>query len=107
MYGSTTTLINKAVLVMLSCSFSTYRRIGRLVKLLKDKNLYDNTLIVVVSDNGGPIANTAGASNFPLRGGKYGNFQGGVRANAFLSGGYIPVGRRGITKHGLTAMEDW
>ena len=67
-----------------------------LVDRLKYHNMWDNTLMVVTSDNGGPIdPDESGATNFPLRGGKYSDFEGGVRAVAFASGGYIPPERRG------------
>jgi arylsulfatase I/J len=43
----------------------------------------------------GPIGRNAGANNFPLRGGKYSNFEGGVRGTAFASGGLIPAKMQG------------
>lgn len=46
--------------------------IGRVVALLKEKGMYDNTLIAFSSDNGGPIA--GGANNVPLKGGKFANW---------------------------------
>ncbi|KAG5190928.1 arylsulfatase B-like protein [Tribonema minus] len=82
-------------------------RIGRIIQTVKDKGLWDNALILVMSDNGGPISVEGGASNFPLRGGKYGNFEGGVRTNAFVSGGFVPAAQRGTTVDGFVAVEDW
>jgi len=83
--------------------------IGNVVAALKSKGLYDNTLIVFSADNGGPIYNngTAGANNYPLRGGKMSNWEGGVRVNAFASGGFIPPSQRGTKKEDLIALWDW
>lgn len=91
--------------------------IGLIVTKLKDTNMWENTLVVVMADNGGPIYGepgftctecdgAAGGNNFPLRGGKHSNFEGGVRVNAFISGGLVPVSRRGATVTGLIAIED-
>ena len=86
-------------------------KIGEVIKAIKDKGMYDNTLIVLSSDNGGPIyANgKRGGNNYPLRGGKMSNFEGGVRSNAFISGGYLPQERRGIIlgDEALIGIEDW
>lgn len=83
--------------------------LGTVVQALKDKNMYDNTLIVMSSDNGGPVyeRGAAGASNYPLRGGKRGNFEGGIRANGFVSGGLVPHEMRGRQLSGLTTLWDW
>ena len=50
-------------------------QIGRVVDALKAKNMWQNTLWMSSADNGGPIYNngSAGANNFPLRGGKMSN----------------------------------
>lgn len=50
---------------------------------------------------------TSGANNFPLRGGKMNNWEGGIRANAFVSGGYLPADRRGQKEEGLITAWDW
>ncbi|KAH9257805.1 hypothetical protein BASA81_003823 [Batrachochytrium salamandrivorans] len=80
--------------------------VGRIVDALKRGGLYDNTLVLFFSDNGGPIYNPGSASNHPLRGGKYSEFEGGVRTNAFASGGIIPPAQRGQTSHDLIHVAD-
>eukprot|EP00611_Tribonema_gayanum_P006377 TRINITY_DN15679_c0_g1_i1.p1 TRINITY_DN15679_c0_g1~~TRINITY_DN15679_c0_g1_i1.p1 ORF type:complete len:410 (-),score=31.52 TRINITY_DN15679_c0_g1_i1:415-1524(-) len=82
-------------------------RVGRLVQTLQDTGMWSNTLIVVVADNGGPASRDGGASNYPLRGGKYGTLEGGIRGNAFVSGGFLPRTMRGKVLSGLVAIEDW
>jgi arylsulfatase A-like enzyme len=47
----------------------------------------ENYLILVTSDNGGPVWRwTAGGNNYPLRGNKGENWEGGLRSRAFLFG---------------------
>lgn len=89
--------------------------VGRLVAALKSTGMYDNTLIVMSSDNGGPMYYLAsgsehgygGANNWPLKGGKASNWQGGIRVNAFVSGGAVPASQRGTKAAGLAALWDW
>merc|ERR1719201_1382260 len=70
--------------------------LANVTKALKAKGMWDNTLLVVTSDNGGPsFSDQQAASNFPLRGGKYTEFEGGLRTNAFVSGGLLPAAMRG------------
>eukprot|EP00927_Polykrikos_kofoidii_P044750 TRINITY_DN38633_c0_g1_i1.p1 TRINITY_DN38633_c0_g1~~TRINITY_DN38633_c0_g1_i1.p1 ORF type:complete len:617 (-),score=75.20 TRINITY_DN38633_c0_g1_i1:393-2033(-) len=82
--------------------------LGRLVGKLKARGLWEDLLIVLTSDNGGPVnlAESA-ATNHPLRGGKYSNFEGGVRSTAFVSGGFIPRHRRGVKLGELIHVSDW
>jgi len=85
---------------------------GKIVAKLKDKGMWDNTLMVVSSDNGGPTYNLpvigpGGASNAPLRGGKMSDWEGGVRVNAFVSGGAVPVAKRGTKLADFIHMADW
>jgi arylsulfatase A-like enzyme len=52
--------------------------VGRVLDSLKKNNLLENTLVVFLSDNGGPIA-ANGSSNGPLKGQKGSLWEGGVR----------------------------
>ena len=52
--------------------------VGNVLKTLHDKNLDDNTIVVFMSDNGGPTL-TNSSSNVPLRGYKGQMWEGGIR----------------------------
>ena len=64
-----------------------------MVAVLEQEGIHDDTIIVVASDNGGQICPLCGQSNYPLRGAKRNNFEGGVRTPAIVSGPGIPSGR--------------
>ena len=70
---------------MLSCADES---IANVTAKLKEKGLWDDTLVIVTTDNGGPTALCAvqGSSNEPLRGGKCTIWQGGTTGDALLSG---------------------
>lgn len=51
--------------------------IGKVVATLKSAGVWENTLLFFISDNGGPLAQSA--DNTPLRGGKHTDYEGGVR----------------------------
>ena len=67
------------------------------------------TIIVFSADNGGWLlpSGRAGASNWPLRGGKVSDFEGGVRAVSFISGGYLPSYLNGSRHTGYISVADW
>lgn len=83
--------------------------VGNLTRLLKAKGMYENTIMVFSADNGGPIYynGTAGANNFPLKGGKMNNWEGGIRVNSWISGGFLPNHMRGIKYNGLVTAWDY
>ena len=77
---------------------------GLVVDLLNEKGMWDNTIFVVSSDNGGA---PCGGSNYPLRGSKGSFFEGGVRVVAFANGGLLPDNMRGKTTEGFIHIADW
>jgi arylsulfatase A-like enzyme len=81
--------------------------IGHTVDTLKRNNLWDTTLFVYLSDNGGQICNGGYANNGMLRGGKKMILEGGIRTPAFLAGGVIPSNLRGSEKNGYVYIPDW
>ncbi len=56
-----------------------------------------------ISDNGGSA--TYGGSNFPLRGAKWGLWEGGIRSHGFVHGQRLD--ERGETRRGLMHITDW
>eukprot|EP01060_Flectonema_neradi_P036510 TRINITY_DN702_c1_g1_i1.p1 TRINITY_DN702_c1_g1~~TRINITY_DN702_c1_g1_i1.p1 ORF type:complete len:531 (+),score=111.30 TRINITY_DN702_c1_g1_i1:45-1637(+) len=83
--------------------------VGNLTDLLKQKGMWNNTVMVLHADNGGPIygSGAAGANNYPLKGGKVSNWEGGIRVNAFASGGYLPEKVKGTKLEGYICGWDW
>ena len=77
------------------------------VNAFKKKGLWDNTLVVFTSDNGGPTYAPGSANNWPLKGGKYSDWEGGVKTVAFMSGGAVPEANRGTTFDGIVSIADW
>lgn len=57
--------------------------IGKIIEALKAKNVFDNTVILFASDNGG-YGDGKIADNKPFRGGKGKPFEGGIRVPAFI-----------------------
>ncbi|CAE7610667.1 ARSB [Symbiodinium natans] len=63
--------------------------IGDLTWALTELKQYQNTIVFLTSDNGGAIYAGTANNNYPLRGGKFNNFEGGQRVNALFSGGWV------------------
>lgn len=74
--------------------------VGRVVESLKANGLYENSVIVFMSDNGGK---TSAGNNLPLRGGKGTLWEGGTRVVAFINAPFI----QGSTYRGLFHVTDW
>lgn len=109
--------------VLVGDDFENYRRtysamvqfiddaVGSVTSLLKQKQMYKDTLVLFLSDNGGPSFYGEGcaANNWPLRGGKLSNWQGGIRVAAFASGGWLQQhapARAGARLDGLVSIAD-
>jgi len=89
-----------------------------IIKEIKKKpGMWENTILLFTSDNGGPIyagkspSMFGGANNFPLRGGKTSDWEGGHRAIAFLAGGVVETqaGNTTLGKSldGIISIADW
>eukprot|EP00051_Salpingoeca_urceolata_P006709 m.88780 g.88780 ORF g.88780 m.88780 type:complete len:641 (-) comp14955_c0_seq1:114-2036(-) len=77
--------------------------VGNLIARLKAKGMWDNTLIVYSSDNGG----VEQGINYPLRGEKHSNWEGGMRTTAFVSGGLVPSHLQGTNNSVNMHIVDW
>jgi arylsulfatase A-like enzyme len=100
--------------------------VGSLYNLLHSVGMWNNTLIIATTDNGGMVSFTRTdyktpldpnnpyslpfpgslGSNYPLRGSKTTLFEGGVRATAFISGGALHPSERGSTYGELSHSVD-
>ncbi|XP_067057176.1 arylsulfatase B-like [Acropora muricata] len=77
--------------------------VGNITKMFKEKGLWDNTLTVFCSDNGGkPVY---GGYNWPLRGTKQTLWEGGVRSTGFVHGKILE--RKGAKCDGLLHISDF
>eukprot|EP01084_Bolivina_argentea_P304522 525929_1 len=93
--------------------------IGKIIQLYKTYKLYNNTVIVGTTDNGGlpwwnPNPNgpitiiQSWGCNYPYRGGKGSLFEGGVKGMGFISGQIIKDrGLNGIQSNILVHAMDW
>eukprot|EP01084_Bolivina_argentea_P010498 19555_1 len=91
--------------------------IGHITDCLNENGYLDpetgNTIIIFVSDNGGPINSqsgySTGASNWALRGGKGSTWEGGMRVNGILYGTEDVISRNkvGTTYTQLMHMVDF
>lgn len=79
-----------------------------LTSALRAKGMWQHTLLVFSGDNGGYLGN--GGDDTPLRGGKFSDFEGGVRTPSFVAGGLLPAHRRGQVLTGSRSyihIADW
>ena len=77
--------------------------VGQLVEALKARGMYENTLFIYSGDNGG----VGDGINFPLRGEKHSNWDGGLRTAAFVGGGFVPTAVRGTNNTVNMHIVDW
>jgi len=78
--------------------------VGNITAALKAQGMWDNTLLLFSADNGG----IGKGNNHPLRGHKHDPWEGGTRATAFLSGGFLPDDLKGTASgDSLVHIADW
>lgn len=81
--------LRRTMLAMMSCLDDNT---GQLLHTLKEEGLEENTLVIFLSDNGGPTKTNA-SLNTPFRGGKSDVFEGGIRIPFLMQWkGKIPTG---------------
>jgi len=80
--------------------------IKKVIDHLKDKDMWDNTILIFHSDNGAPQENDF-QSNYPLKGFKNELWEGGVRTAAFVySPNFDLMPNRGVSD-GYVHITDW
>lgn len=94
---------------------------GMILEALKETGMWENTLFVFASDNGGhnkgrnhtycpsSYDEQVAANNYPLRGSKFTFWEGGIRTAAFVAGGsnILPSAVRGTVYQGVISSADW
>ena len=88
--------------------------IGQVLGALRDAQMWDDTVVLFTTDNGGPsqVCAIQGSSNYPKRGGKCTVYEGGTTGDAFLGGPAlkthwnIPAGKN-RTYSNLFHVVDW
>ncbi|XP_033113738.1 arylsulfatase J-like [Anneissia japonica] len=79
--------------------------VGNIVKSLQDLQLWNNTLLIFSTDNGGQVAE--GGNNWPLRGWKGSYWEGGMKAVGFASSPLLPSSVQGTITNELMHVSDW
>jgi len=79
--------------------------IGKVTQALKEKGIYDNTVIILSTDNGARAGQHGGGSNYPLKGEKNTLWEGGVRAVGFVHSKLLS--KPGRISKDLIHITDW
>ena len=79
--GEALTRLNQTDAEYASMIYAVDKNLGKLFKTLKDNDLYENSLIIFTSDNGGlsTLRRVAPTSVYPLRAGKGWLYEGGIK----------------------------
>jgi len=81
--------------------------IERLINTLRDTGMYENSLIILASDNGAMPDTEAAGSNYPLRGFKKTLFEGGHKVPAFLHSPLFSSDLWGTKNSQIFHVTDW
>lgn len=78
--------------------------VGNITDALKEMGVWENTLLIFTTDNGGLYEM---GSNRPLRGYKGSHWEGAIRAVGFVHGKMLDEKMRGTVSHELLHVTDW
>ena len=106
--GDAITRLNHTDPEYASMVYAMDENVGKLIKSLKDSDLYENSLIIFTSDNGGlstlnRIARIAPTSVYPLRAGKGWLYEGGIRIPQLIKS---PGNKENVIVNDITASYD-
>ncbi|XP_060590787.1 arylsulfatase B-like [Ruditapes philippinarum] len=79
--------------------------IGSVVESLKQSGMWDNTVLIFTTDNGGQL--NEGSSNYPLKGGTGSLWEGGIRAAGFVTSVLLNDKVKGSVSKELMHVTDW
>ncbi|XP_077982545.1 arylsulfatase B-like [Glandiceps talaboti] len=79
--------------------------VGRVVEGLKSTKLWNDTILIFSSDNGGPQNADNEGNNWPLRGGKVSCWEGGTRAVTFVNSALLQ--KCGYNNTQMIHVTDW
>jgi len=71
----------------------------------KSLDIWEDTVLVFAADNGGHVGSSG--NNWPLRGEKSSNYEGGVRATAFMHWPGLPNEIKGSESENVIHVSDW
>lgn len=81
------------------------KAVKRIIDTLESANMLENSFVFVASDNGGCPSD--GSNNYPLRGGKFDLFEGGVHVPSFIYSPLLPTRMQGTKYNNLFHAVDW
>ena len=79
--------------------------IGEIIDTLKAEGIYENTILIFSSDNGGATIFSTKKTNTPLRGGKASALEGGIRVPGLIS--WPDKLEGGQTLDQMIVVHDW
>ena len=87
------------------CQFLMDEAVGLIVETLKEHDMYENTILVLASDNGGSYYHSG--SNYPYRGTKGLYSEGGIKVPAMVHSPLLSDAAKGSVYDGLFHVTDW